>query len=186
MDQENLLKLLAQKDNKAYHYLFQHYYSVLKTVANYYIKNDLAAEDVVQEVFISLLHENQTFQTLNEVKYYLYAALKNKCLNHIRNQKVRDKYYKDTLSSQQEIDNFWEQLMKEDIYSLLFEAIQKLPPQCRQVMLLSLEGMKLSEIAEKLQLSIDTVKEYKKNGKNKLQILLHNHKEALLVILLGF
>lgn len=185
MEQNIILKLLTQKDNKAYHYLFRHYFIVLKTVANYYIKSDQVAEDLVQEVFISLYNDNHEFASLNEVKNYLFIALRNKCFNYIRKQKVRDRYYKDSLSSHDEIEDFWEKVLKEDVYSLLFQAIQKLPPQCRQVMLLSLEGMKLSEIAEKLQLSLDTVKEYKGSGKKKLQDLLRNHKEALLIILLG-
>ena len=48
-------------------------------------------------------------------------------------------------------------------------------------MLHSLEGMKLSEIADKMQISLETVKEYRSNGKKKLLTLLKNKELVLLV-----
>lgn len=180
MKQEILLKLLSKQDNEAYHYLYRQFYIGLKAVANYYTHDDLVADDLVQEVFISMLDGNQNFSNLNDVKYFLYAALKNKCFNHIRNRKIREKYVQENLSLQNEADNYWDQVLKEDVYSILYNAIQTLPPQCRQVMLLSLDGMKLSEIAEKMQISLDTVKEYRGNGKKKLLPLLQNKEIALI------
>ena len=181
MDQEVLLKLLAEHNNEAFRYLYRHYYVGLKAVANYYTRNDQGADDLVQEVFISMLEGKQHFSTLNDVKYFLYTALKNKCFNHLRNQKVKDKYVQETLSMQSEMDNYWDQVLKEDVYATLYTAIQTLSPQCRQVMLLSLEGKKLAEIADQLHISLDTVKEYRGNGKKKLMALLQNHELAILV-----
>lgn len=181
MEQEDILELLHKQDNKAYRYLYDQYYIGLKAVANYYTRNDLAADDLVQEVFISMLEGKQTFTGLKDIKYFLYAALKNKCLNYLRSQKVRSQYIQQTLSSQNDIDNYWEQVLKEDVYATLYTAILQLPPQCRQVMLLSLEGLKLSEIAEKLHLSLDTVKEYRGTGKKKLLNLLQKTELAFLI-----
>ncbi len=181
VEQKILLKLLTKRDNKAYHYLYQRFYIALKAVANYYTRDEQIAEDLVQEVFISMLEGNQAFNSLNEVKYFLYAALKNRCLNHLRNQKVRDQYVQVQLSAQEETDNYWDQVLREEVYAALYAAIRTLPPQCRQVMQLSLEGLKLSEIAEKMSLSLDTVKEYRRNGKKKLLTLLHDKELVLLI-----
>lgn len=181
VEQQVILDLLLHRDNRAYRYLYEQYYIGLKAVANYYTQDDSAAEDLVQEVFISMLEGKKAFATLNDVKYFLYAALKNRCLNYLRSQKVRTQYYRETLSTRNDIDNYWEQVLKEDVYATLYTAIQTLPPQCRQVMLLSLEGLKLSEIAERLHLSLDTVKEYRGTGKKKLLALLQNSELAMLV-----
>lgn len=181
MDQNGILTSLSKQNNEAYRYLYQQFYIGLKAVANYYTRNEQTAEDLVQEVFISLLEIKQRFNTLNDVKYFLYSMLKNKCLNHLRNQKIRDKHHNEIFIQNKDIDNYWEQVLKEDVYSTLYNAIQSLPPQCRQVMLLSLEGKKISEIADKLHISPDTVKEYRSNGKKKLLTLLEGKEIALLL-----
>lgn len=132
-------------------------------------------------LFISLLDCKTRFSTINDLKYFLYAALKNKCLNHLRNQKVRNKYQEHLLSSPDETDNYWEHVLKEDVYASLYTAIQTLSPQCRQVMQLSLEGKKLTEIASQLHISLDTVKEYRSDSKKKLLRLLKKQDIALLI-----
>ena len=69
------------------------------------------------------------------------------------------------------------------MYAHLMAAIDTLPPQCRLVMQLSLEGLKISEIAAQLHISEETVKDHKKNGKRKLLQLLDN---PFLCVLISF
>ena len=183
MDQDALLDLLARKDNRAYQYLYRCYYVALKALANYYVKDNDVAEDLVQDVFISLLESGYKFHGENGVKYFLYSSLKNKCISHFRKQKVRDKHYQDILSSREEAEHFWDKVLEEDVYARLMTAIDTLPPQCKLVMALTLDGLKASEIAEKLHISIDTVKEHKSSGKKKLAAQL---KDAELICLIGF
>ena len=90
LDQDVLLDLLARKDNRAYQYLYQCCYVALKALANYYVKDNDVAEDLVQDVFISLLESDYKFKTENDIKYFLYSSLKNRCISHSRKQKVRD------------------------------------------------------------------------------------------------
>ena len=130
--------------------------------------NAITAEDLVQDVFISLLESDYKFKTENDIKYFLYGSLKNKCISHFRKQKVRDKYHKEVLSSQTDVEHFWDKVLEEDVYARLMAAVDTLPPQCKMVMMLTLEGLKIAEIAEKMEISVDTVKEYKSNGKRKL------------------
>ena len=183
LNQEELLDLLARKDNRAYQHLYRIYYVALKALANYYVKDTDVAEDLVQDVFISLLESGYKFKTESEVKYFLYSSLKNKCISHFRKQKVRDKYYKEVLSSQTEEEHFWDKVLEEDVYARLMVAIDTLPPQCKLVMMLTLDGLKGAEIAEKLHISLDTVKEHKSSGKKKLAAQL---KDGELICLIGF
>lgn len=167
-DQENLFDLLARKDNRAYRHLYQCYYVALKSLANYYVRDEETAADLVQDTFISMLESGYRFKTENEVKYFLYSALKNRCISHFRKQKVRDKYFRNELHFRNESDDFWERVLEEDVYARLMHAVETLPPQCRMVMMMTLEGLKVSEIAERMHIAPDTVKEYKSNGKKKL------------------
>lgn len=176
---EKILQLLKLKDNEAFRYLYRRYFGALSALAEYYVKDRLVAEDLVQEVFIVLLDRKKEFNSLTEVKYFLYVSLKNACISYFRRQKLADKYSQEVLASCEEEVAFWDQVQKEDVYALLLTAIQQLPPQCRQVMLYSLDGLKLAEIAERMQISFETVKEYKHNGKKKLLKLLQNQEFVL-------
>ena len=182
LDQEVLLDLLGRNDNRAYKYLYSCYYVALKSLATCYVKDNDVAEDLVQDVFISMLESGYNFKTVNEVKYFLYSSLKNRCISHFRKQKVRDKYYKDILSSQTEEEHFWDKVLEEDVYARLMAAVETLPPQCKMVMMMTLEGLKGAEIAEKLHISLDTVKEHKSSGKKKLAAQL---KDGVLQCLIG-
>ena len=186
LEQDVLLDLLARKDNRAYQYLYQCYYVALKALANYYVKDNDVAEDLVQDVFISLLESRNKFETANGVKYFLYSSLKNKCISHFRKQKIRDKYYKDIISSQTEEEHFWDKVLEEDVYTRLMAAVETLPPQCKMVMMLTLEGLKGAEIAERLHISLDTVKEHKSSGKKKLAAQLKDAELQCLIWLLWF
>ena len=186
LEQDVLLDLLERKDNRAYQYLYQCYYVALKALANYYVKDNDVAEDLVQDVFISLLESRYKFETANGVKYFLYSSLKNKCISHFRKQKIRDKYYKDIISSQTEEEHFWDKVLEEDVYARLMAAVETLPPQCKMVMMLTLEGFKGTEIAEKLHISLDTVKEHKSSGKKKLAAQLKDAELRCLIWLLWF
>ena len=183
LEQDVLLDLLARKNNRAYQYLYQRYYVALKSLANYYVKDSDVAADLVQDVFISLLESAYKFKTENDIKYLLYSSLKNKCVSYFRKQKVRDQYQQEILSSQDDVEYFWDKVLEEDVYARLMAAIEVLSPQCKLVMMLTLEGLKVSEIADRLHISVDTVKEYKSIGKKKL---INHLKDNELVCLIEF
>ena len=153
-NEELLLHYLAQKDNRAFRHLYGVYFVALKSIA--------------------LLESTHRFISGDEVKYFLYSALKNRCVSYFRKQQVRDRYQRELLGTASEMGSFWEKVLEEDVYANLMAAIEQLPPQCRLVMQLTLEGLKISEIASRLRISEDTVKEHKKNGKQKLARMVEN------------
>lgn len=169
---EELLSLLAQKDNKAFHHLYSIYYTALKNVALNYVKDNVVAEDLAQEVFIVLLESPQNFETINEVRYFLYGVLKNKCISLLRKDKVRNRYIEETTYETQMMSGFEDKVLEEDVYAHLMTALEKLPPRCKLVMELSLKGLKRAEISKKLSISIETVKEHRTLGKKRLVDLL--------------
>ncbi len=173
-NEELLLHYLAQKDNRAFRHLYGVYYVALKSLAVRYVKDNQVAGDLVQEVFISLLESTHRFISGDEIRCFLYSALKNRCVSYFRKQQVRNRYQREVLDTAHEADDFLEKMLEEDVYANLMAAIEQLPPQCRLVMLLTLEGLKISEIASRLRISEDTVKDHKKNGKQKLSHMIEN------------
>lgn len=175
------LKYLAQKDNRAYRHLYRAYYTGLKILAKGILKDEQVVDDLVQEVFIALLESSHDFTSVDEVKSFLYTALRNKCIDYLRKEKLHNKYAEEVIHANEHLEDFWEKVLEEEVYVQLMTAIDSLPSQCRLVMLLSLEGLKISEIAVRLQISETTVKDHKKNGKHKLlQKLNHSFLSVLI------
>ena len=168
LDTETLLALLARKDNRAYKYLYGRYYVALRTLACQQVKDTGMADDLVQDVFIALLESKYQFKSEEEIKYFLYRAVRNRCNDYFRREKVKLKYVQDVASIQEDDERFWDEALEEDVYAQLMGAIETLPPRCKLVMQLTLEGMKESEIAEKLKISLPMVKEHKQQGKKSL------------------
>lgn len=180
-----LIKWLEQKDNRAFQYLYSTFYSPLFILAKSYTKDPVLAEDIIQDLFLHLFENQIYFKTENDVRYYLYSLLKNRCIDFHRKQQVNQKYREEITKEQSDIELFWEKALKEEVYASLLKAIDSLPPQSQKVILYSLEGMKLAEIADKLKISIYTVKEYKKNAIKRLSILLKPHQYMLLFLFDG-
>lgn len=184
LDTETLLALLARKDNRAYKYLYGRYYVALRTLACQQVKDTGMADDLVQDVFIALLESKYQFKSEEEIKYFLYRVLKNRCNDYFRKEKVKLKYVRDVASIQEDDERFWEEALEEDVYASLIAAIETLPPRCKVVMQLTLMGAKEAEIAEKLQISLPTVKDHKQQGKKLLAQYLKDEKLLGLILLI--
>lgn len=77
MEAKTFIKLLSLKDNRAYKELFRQYYAPMKNLAMTYLKNEYAAEDVVQDIFLALYRHAGTFDSMDGLRFYLYKALRN-------------------------------------------------------------------------------------------------------------
>lgn len=173
ISEKNIINLFRKNKNEAYTYIYATYYRSLVNFAFKYVENEGAAQDIIQDVLISLLDVNKAgFKTIQEIKIYLYKAVKNRAISYIRHNNVVCKYAEIVRNDKNCERFFLEGVMEEDIYSNLMQAIDMLPPRCGSVMRLSLEGRKISEIAQQLLISEDTVKEHRGVAKSKLRLIL--------------
>jgi len=95
-------------------------------------------------------------------------------MNYIQHEQVKGRYEAFVLREFDDVDLFWDRVLEEDIYARVLEVVQELPRQYRNVMMLSLDGYKISEVAEKMGISLETAKEYKKEGKKRLSVRLRS------------
>ncbi|KAB6221101.1 sigma-70 family RNA polymerase sigma factor, partial [Bacteroides xylanisolvens] len=87
----------------------------------------------------------------------------NASLNYLKHQNVESLYLERLASTYREITEE-EDTNEEEVYRLLFRAIDKLPTRCREIFLLHMDGKKNEEIATALGISIETVKTQKKRA----------------------
>ena len=167
-------------DEKIVRELFEQHYTPLVLFAKGYIPDLDTDKDVVQEVFLSLIESQETFNDVDNLKAYLYGTVRHKCLKYLRHEEVKSEVPDETKT-------YEERVLEEEVYALLIKAIQNLPEQCQKVYLLVLEGKSNQEIAHQLQLNIETVKSHKQVGKKLLyDQLKHIIPVGILIFLLEF
>ena len=160
------------RDKQEFKKIFESFYPALYLYASTIINDDIFIEDLVQEVFIKLWEKAEDFQHLNAVKSFLYTSVKNKCLNHIEHSKVVQKHKDFTLQHESNISIANNQIIEEETHRLIYNAINELPPGCKNVLLLSINGLKNDEIAEELNISVNSVKTQKKIAYKQLRVKL--------------
>jgi RNA polymerase sigma-70 factor (family 1) len=167
-------------------YLFNKYYSRLCYYAYKLIKNQDAAKDLVQNVFLSYWEKRKEHSSEIAIKNFLYLSLRNACLNFIRHDLVEKKYAESLPDNILIEEKGLEYLIKAEAIAAIQNAIKQLPEGCKTVLKLAyFEGLKNDEIATELGISINTVKTQRQRALNLLRSRLSNSAFLLLLILLG-
>lgn len=159
------LKGINDKDVNAYRQLYQRYYKPLVLFAMRFIDEQQMAEDVVEDVVVSIWESSNSFSTLLSFEGYVYNAVRNRAINMLRHSDVHQRFENEMKSGRAEAaydsddaNSFEEQ------YIQLFEALDSLPKRCQEVIHLYIDGLSNAEIAERLQLSVETVKTHRKRA----------------------
>jgi RNA polymerase sigma-70 factor (ECF subfamily) len=134
---------------------FKQYYK-LALLISVRITNDLvSSEDIVQDTFLELWKKSEVNPIGTNLKSYLLKSVKNRSLNYVRDKKEHIELEPDLHEFFDEEYNFERE---EKISKILFE-IDKLPPKCKEIFkLVALKQLKYSEVAEKLNITNNTVK----------------------------
>jgi RNA polymerase sigma-70 factor (ECF subfamily) len=141
--------------------IFDTYYKVLVVYASRFLPLKDECEDLVQDIFVDLWEKDAIFPDEISLKVYLYKAARNKCFNVIKHNKVKDKYAEGKIQVLEDDNLFLKQILEEEIVNQLYLAIEVLPNRKKEIIKLSLKGLKNNEIAETLGIKLQTVKTLK-------------------------
>lgn len=173
--ENDFLLRINKKKEEAFHDLFIRFHSYLVLFAVRRVGQTDIAEDIVQDVFINVWGGKKTFNSYQGLKAYLYKLVQNACINFLKHKEVEEKYAS-YARLQEDCEEEDYNLMQEEVYRELYAVVRELPEKCRKVFELHLEGMKNDEIADKLGISVLTVKSHKQNAiqflKGKIGLLL--------------
>ena len=134
--------------------------SWLILMANSYVQNQEASQDIVNDSFIALLENIDRLQD-SVLKSFLATTMKNKCLNYLRrmncekiihrNMKIKalDAYNMSLLES----DCMDSRMMNNEVMSICRESLSKLPVMTSEIFMDRLRGLSYKEIAEKYGIS---------------------------------
>ncbi len=176
MEQEELIQELLKKDDKSFTLLYDNYSKSLYGVIYNLIRNTEEAEDVLQEVFVKIW---KNIDSYNESKGRLYTWM----LNIARNTTIDKLRSKNFNKSQKNLstDNFVHILEDSSRTTSRIDAIgikefiMKLKPKCVQIIdLLFFQGYTQQEASDELEMPLGTVKTNNRNCMNELRKMIHD------------
>ena len=153
----SLEKRLQQGDEKAFEMIFKANYASLVGYALKILNDREEAEEMVQEVFVTVWEKRRELNIEVSLKSYLYRSVHNRSLNQKAKANVR-RMYADQQSDNHNHTEANTLLHHNELQMQLSQALDKLPEQCRKVFELSrFEGLKYAEIATHMNIALKTV-----------------------------
>ncbi len=174
-------KSIKNGDIKAFESLFREFYPSMCVIAMRFVTDQDAAEDIAQEAFIKLWEKRSVYEDIPSLKTFLYVSVKNLCFNYIRNKKDTIDYTSPEVQNKEAF--FKDYLIEEEAYRIIEDAVNALPPQSQKIVKMHLDGKQNKEIAETLNISVNSVKTLKYNALSSLKLSLKNYFYLLILFL---
>lgn len=176
-------------DLAAFEQLYKKYYTFFRLVAYHITRNHNDAEEVVSEVFVKLWNHRNEIEITTSVKAYITKSVQNTAINFVKKQA----FAKSMTNSLDDSDYSliaWDsdyplgQLYEKDVIEILKKNIRLLPEGCRKVYLMSRNReFTYNDIAEKLGISVNTVKMQMKIALSRLRDALADYVNIVLILI---
>ncbi|HEX3035325.1 MAG TPA: sigma-70 family RNA polymerase sigma factor [Thermodesulfobacteriota bacterium] len=174
---------------------FQNIYDTFQPKIHRYLTRlvgEYEAEDLTQEVFVKISQRLKSFRGESQLSTWVYRIATNAALDKVRSPSFQQMVQKRSLSNSiaegeieiedkvvwtgEKITSVDQQLIRKEMNDCIRNFIEKLPENHKTILVLSeLEGLQAREIAEILQISLDTVKIRLHRAKAKLKKELETH-----------
>lgn len=155
-----LLGLLKRSDHAAYTEIYRRYWAKLYIYARKLLNDPTAAEDIVQDVLLTIWIKNEKIQDNRPIAPYLYTAVRHKALTHIKRKKLEGSYL-NSLSDFMDKGEFIADanLREKELELIINNAIATLPQKMKKVFELSkIECLNHKTIAAQLNISDKTIR----------------------------
>ena|SRR5579859_1485952 len=171
-DEEITWRDIQQKDGQAFENYYKEHYTYFFLGACNYMKDTGLAQEIVNDVFITIWENAEKINIGSSLKAYIYRSVINRSLNAL-NKNKRDRQNQKELSHLPEQTMELREMEENELKIRLYRAIDELPEQCRKVFRMSrFEELKQQEIADQLGISIKTVKNHITHALKQLTIAL--------------
>ncbi|RBL91775.1 RNA polymerase sigma factor [Chitinophaga flava] len=177
---EQCFALLQQGNSDAFYYLIRVYFPIFCEISRKMVQDAHAAQDITHNIFIKIWESSSRFTDFDAIKKFLYVSVKNASLNYLRS-KQREKVRHETFMYYQE-DNMLAdtgEIIHAELMAAVRRAIEQLPDKMRRVFILSyVEQLSNEEVADRLQLSNQTVRNQKSRALLILRSILKDYTVA--------
>lgn len=157
--------------------LYNKFWKELYITAFRRLRNEENVEDILQELFLSLLEGDFDFENERSARSLLHTLLKNRIIDFLRREVLKLNL---EMQSDQETELSWissdTRLMNQELETLILNEINELPEKMKEIFLLSREEMlSHDEIAERLCISNKTVRNQLSTAMKRLNGSVRNY-----------
>lgn len=178
--EETTIQHMTDKRRDNFKVRFQKYYPRLCSMAAGYVMDRDDAEDIVQDLFISVWNKGKDTLPEGEFAAYMTTAVRNSCISFLRKKQEGTVSIEENRIAAEAIDDsdgYGDGEMTPEAH--LHNALGTLPPKCKDIFLLAkLHGMKYKDIAAKLELSEKTVENQMTKAMKLLRAYAAQHRLA--------
>ncbi|MDE1193120.1 MAG: sigma-70 family RNA polymerase sigma factor [Arachidicoccus sp.] len=182
-----LLEMLRNDNSEAFRTLYERYHHAIYRNIMLLLHDEYTTADLVQEVFLILWEKRKKLSYDKAISGWLFTVSYYKTIDYIRfitrsNKNLNQLFKKEDLIEPAEKENSFEQH-----YTLLDEAIKRLPLRCRRAFeLCKLQGLSYEEASVMLGISKYTINEYMKEALSFLRKYVNEHSICYFPLLLPF
>ena len=154
-----LVPLIQKGVKTAYQELFERYAPRIYQFSLSYLKNELDAEGLVQDVFLKIWEIREKLDSTKNIKAFIFKIAVNSIYDLIRCKNIEHAFQDFTrVQDNQHSDATWHAVIWEEMLANLDELVKQMPEQRRKIFQMSREkGLSNDEIAKELNLSKRTV-----------------------------
>lgn len=183
----NCCARLSEGSSEAYYYLIRIYFPVMCNFSHNIVKDRMAAEDIVNEVFLKLWQQKKKFENIEEIKKVLYTSIKNSSLNFLRSQKrAHERHEVFVHHYWQDDNNMFQEIVFSELLAEIRKAMDTLPEKMRTIFILGyIKQLSNQEIAEQLKLSNQTVRNQKTKSLLRLKKILGPQALSYMLLIAG-
>jgi len=155
----DLIRRIRQGDAGQFESLFRSSYVSLVRYAKTLIKDQDTAEEIVQDLFFRLWQDREKLNIESSLNGYLFRSVHNKCLHYVEHKRVVERHADEMSHRQSESqENPSDILHYKELQERVARILERLPERCGKIFFMNrFEGLKYTEIAEKLSVSVKTV-----------------------------
>ncbi|WP_240452897.1 MULTISPECIES: RNA polymerase sigma factor [Sphingobacterium] len=189
-DERELLKAISKGNHDGFERLFLHYYRALGNYIYRLLEDQDSTADLVQEVFLGLWVERERLADVESFKDYLFIITRNRIYNQLK-LKAKDSLMFESLEMHltqltERSEQSDDPKERERYFKLLEEEIEKLPLQQQRVFKLAkMKKMKYEQIAQFLDLSVETVRKHMYLAQRTLRNQLKGKEGGILLLILS-
>jgi len=150
--------------------VYNTYFERLYVFAMNMIDDQGESEDIVIKAFTKLFERHAHFSALPQIRSFLYITVRHSCLDYLKYAQrltERQKRFQQMAVLDQDTDNAQ---IAGEVLAALYASLENLPQESRKVLeLIYIDGLKYREVAERLGISLETVKSQRKYAIDKLK-----------------
>ena len=180
-------------DDRNFEDIYLKYFPRLLRFAQEYVIVREEAENIIQDVFMTLWERRDDLKIHISLASYLFILIKNRCIDHLRRKKHAEtgkKQMQEAFTNEQQMKLYSLEALDpalisdSDIEQIINRAIDSLPPKCREIFILNkIDGKKYREIAQELNISLSTVENQMSIDLRKLREQLKDYAPVFLFLM---